>query len=442
MKRDLDTYPRLREADTLDVMVVGRNGREHAIAWELARSDRIGELYVAPGIAGNEPGVTNVPIDGRDDRALVEFAQEKDVDLVVVGSIAALERGLVDKMTAANIPAFGPTKQAMRLESSKPYSKKLMERSGVLTPAFGLFTAEQATAAHEYVDAHPHRLYVKAGGLAGGEGAIPCETPGEAHAAIDAIVGDRMFGKAGDEIVIEEWIDGLSVAFSAFAEGESYQAFPAQGESYKPRYDGDKGPNTGGMGTYAPADWYGQDKVGQAAEEIISPVLAAMSREGNPFRGIIMPEFIETPDGDRYVHEINARFGGPEIQVDVRYMERGRLLDMCVAALTGTLGKTPLAWRPEYSIGVNTAHTGYPEKAENGKRITGIDTANAQEGVKVFFNSVDVVDGDVYTNGSRPLTVTAVCDSLSEARDRVYAALELIDYEGIDYRRDIGLRQM
>ncbi len=441
MKRDLDTYPRLREADTLDVMVVGRNGREHAIAWELARSDRIGELYVAPGIAGNEPGVTNVPIDGRDDRALVEFAQEKDVDLVVVGSIAALERGLVDKMTAANIPAFGPTKQAMRLESSKPYSKKLMERSGILTPAFGLFTAEQAAAAHEYVERTPHRLYVKAGGLAGGEGAIPCETPSEAHAAINAILGDRRFGKAGDEIVIEEWIDGLSVAFSAFAEGESYQAFPAQGESYKPRYDGDKGPNTGGMGTYAPADWYEPDKVAVAAEEIVKPALATMSQEGNPFRGIIMPEFIETSDGKRYVHEINARFGGPEIQVDVRYM-KSDMLEMCVAALTGTLGKTPLAWRPEYSIGVNTAHTGYPEKAENGKRITGIDAANAQEGVKVFFNSVDVVDGDVYTAGGRPLTVTAVGDSLHEARERVYAALELIDYEGIDYRRDIGLRQL
>lgn len=441
MKRDLDMYPRLTEPDTLDVMVVGRNGREHALAWKLAQSARIGELFVAPGIAGNEPGVTNVPIDGRDDRALVEFAQEKEVDLVVVGSIAALERGLVDAMTEANIPTFGPTKQAMRLESSKPYSKKLMERSGILTPAFGLFTAEQAAAAHEYVERTPHRLYVKAGGLAGGEGAIPCETPGEAHAAIDAILGDRMFGKAGDEIVIEEWIDGLSVAFSAFAEGELYQAFPAQGESYKPRYDGDKGPNTGGMGTYAPADWYEPDKVAVAAEEIVKPALATMSQEGNPFRGIIMPEFIETSDGKRYVHEINARFGGPEIQVDVRYM-KSDMLEMCVAALTGTLGRTPLAWRPEYSIGVNTAHTRYPEKAEAGKRITGIDTANAQEGVKVFFNSVDVVDGDVYTNGSRPLTVTAVGDSLSEARDRVYAALELIDYEGIDYRRDIGLRQM
>lgn len=441
MIRELDTYPRLLETDTLDVLLVGRNGREHALAWKLATSARIGKLFVAPGISADEPGVTNVSIDGRDDRALVEFAQEKDVDVVVVGSIAALERGLVDEVARADIPAFGPTKQAMLLESSKPYSKKLMERSGILTPAFGVFTAEQESAAHEYVEQHPCRLYVKAGGLAGGEGAIACETSKEAHAAISSIFSDRMFGNAGDEIVIEEWIDGQSVAFSAFAEGTSYQAFPAQGESYKPRYDGDQGLNTGGMGTYAPADWYGPDRVAVAAEEMIKPALAAMSREGNPFRGIIMPEFIETSDGKRYVHEINARFGGPEIQVDVRYMQSD-LLEMCVAALTGTLNKTPLSWRPEYSIGVNTAYTGYPEKAIGGKRITGIEAANEQEGVKVFMNSVDVVDGDIYTNGGRPLTVTAVGDSLSEARERVYAALELIDYDGIDYRHDIGLRQI
>lgn len=439
MEYSLEYYPQLLEPNTLDVLLVGRNGREHALAWKLAQSQRIGNLYVAPGIAGVEPGVTNVPIDGRDDRALVQFAQEEKVDLVVVGSISALERGLVDAMAYAGIPAFGPTKRAMRLESSKPYAKLLMRRIGILTPEFGIFTVEQVDAAHEYVERNPHRLFVKAGGLADGEGAVACETHANAHAAIKTMLVDRMFGNAGDEIVIEKWIDGLQIAFSAFADGNSYQVFPAQGESYKPRYDGDRGRNTGGMGTYAPADWYGPGRIALAAEEIIQPTLATMYQEGNPFRGIIMPELIETPEVRRYVHEINARFGGPETQVDMRYL-RSDLLEMFVAAMAGTLDRTPLAWHPVYSVGVNTVSRGYPENTERGKRITGVDAANEQAGVKVFLNGVDVVDGELYTNGGRPLTVTAVGNTLRQARDRVYTALKMIDYEGIDYRHDVGLR--
>ena len=191
MERTLASYPRLLQADKLNVMVVGRNGREHALAWKLAQSQRIGNLYVAPGIAGDERGVTNVPLDGRDNRALVQFAEEEKVDLVVVGSISALERGLVDAMARANIPAFGPTQSAMRIESSKPYAKRLMRRSGILTADFGIFTAEQVTAAHEYVARHPQRLFVKAGGLAMGEGSIACETPEDAHAAVNTIFVDR-----------------------------------------------------------------------------------------------------------------------------------------------------------------------------------------------------------------------------------------------------------
>jgi phosphoribosylamine---glycine ligase len=432
------SYPRLLQADKLDVMVVGRNGREHALAWKLAQSPRIGNLYVAPGIAGVESGVINEPLDGRDNPALVQFAQEEKVDLVVVGSISALERGLVDAMAQANIPAFGPTQSAMRIESSKPYAKRLMRREGILTADFGIFTAEQVAVAHEYVERHPQRLFVKAGGLASGEGSIACETPAEAHAAVNTILVDRKFGEAGDDIVIEDWVDGVQAAFSAFAAGRSYQAFPAQGESYKRRYDGDIGLNTGGMGTYAPADWFGPEQVALAAETIIQPTLATMSQEGTPFRGIMMPEFILTPDGFS-THEINARFGGPEAQVDMRYL-RSDLLEVFVAAMTDTLDQTPLEWHPGYSIGVNTAVRGYPENTERGKRISGIDAANMEEGVYVFLNGVQEDHGELYTNGGRPLTVTAVGDTLSQARDRVYAALELIDYDGIDYRHDIGLR--
>ena len=440
MEKTLAYYPRLLQADKLDVMVVGRNGREHALARKLAQSQRIGKLYVAPGIAGGERGVINVPLDGRDNRALVQFAQEEKVDLVVVGSISALERGLVDAMAQADIPvpAFGPTQKAMRLESSKPYAKELMESSGILTPGFGIFNAEQVAEAHEYVEQRPRRLYVKAGGLAMGEGSIPCETSDEAHAAVKAILVDRQFGDAGNDIVIEDWTDGLQVAFSAFSDGHSYQVFPAQGESYKRRYDRDRGPNTGGMGTYAPADWFGPEEVARAAEQIIQPTLATMAQDGNPFRGIIMPEFIQTPEGNS-VHEINARFGGPEAQVDMRYL-KSDLLELFVAAMTNTLDKTPLVWHPGYSIGVNTTTIDYPENTEIGKRITGIDAANMLEGVYVFLNGVDKVDGELYTNGGRPLTVTAVGDTLSKARDRVYEAVGKIHYDRIDYRHDIGLR--
>ena len=248
------------------------------------------------------------------------------------------------------------------------------------------------------------------------------------------------FGEAGDNsIVIEDWIDGVQAAFSAFAAGTTYQVFPAQGESYKPRYDGDKGPNTGGMGTYAPADWFGPEQVALAAETIIQPTLATMSQEGTPFRGIMMPEFILTPDG-KSTHEINARFGGPEAQVDMRYL-RSDLLEVFVATMTDRLDQTPLAWHPGYSIGVNTTTRGYPGNFESGKRIRGIDAANMQEGIYVFLNGVQEVDGELYTSGGRPLTVTAMGDTLGQARERVYAALEGIHYDDIDYRRDIGLRQ-
>jgi phosphoribosylamine--glycine ligase len=417
------------------ILLIGSGGREHALAWALARSPRCERLLVAPGNPGTEACGTNVALDVTDHGAVIALCRREGVGLVVVGPEAPLVAGLVDDLTAAGIRAFGPSREAARLEGSKAFTKELCREAGIPTAAFARFAAPGPAKA--YVRERGAPIVVKADGLAAGKGVVVASSIAEAEAAIDAMLGGAL-GAAGAELVIEDCLVGEEASFFALCDGVRARPF-ASAQDHKRALDGDRGPNTGGMGAYSPAPVLTPDLEARAMTEIVEPTLAAMRARGTPYRGVLYAGLMLTADGPQLI-EYNCRFGDPETQVLMPRLASD-LVDALVAACDGGLDALDLRWRPEAALTVVMAARGYPGPVERGSRIGGVEAAGAMPGVSVFHaGTTRGPDGALAAAGGRVLNVTALGVTIAEAQARAYAAVERIDWPEGFCRRDIGWR--
>ncbi|MBM3521445.1 MAG: phosphoribosylamine--glycine ligase [Alphaproteobacteria bacterium] len=419
----------------MKILVVGSGGREHALCWAIAASPLCRKLYCAPGNAGIAREATCVAIAVDDHDGLVRFAREQAIDFAVVGPEQPLVDGLVDRFAAAGIKAFGPGAAAAALEGSKGFMKDIAARHGVPTAAYRRFT--DAEAAHAYVREHGAPIVVKTDGLAAGKGVVVAATLDEALAAIDAAMIGGAFGKAGTELVIEEFLDGEEASFFALCDGEHAIALAAA-QDHKRVGDGDTGPNTGGMGAYSPAPVVDSTMAERIMAEIVRPTLTAMRAEGRPFKGVLFAGVMITASGPKLI-EYNVRFGDPETQVLVPRL-MSDLLPALIAAADGQLGTYHLRWHDTVALTVVMAATGYPGGYARGSEIRGIERAEAMKDVLVFHAATALRDGKLVATGGRVLTVTAMGRNVAEAQANAYAAIDAIDWPGGFCRRDIGWR--
>lgn len=419
----------------MKVLVVGSGGREHALCWKIAQRPDT-EVYVAPGNIGMVDVATLVNIKVDDIAGLVDFAKAEGIDLTVVGPELPLTLGIVDAFQEAGLACFGPNKAAAKLEGSKAFSKELMKKYGIPTAAFDTFTdVEKAKA---FVDEIGVPCVVKADGLAAGKGVIICMTREEADKAIEDMLTDHAFGDASATIVIEEYMVGPEVSVLAFADGK-YVLPMVSAQDHKRIFDGDKGPNTGGMGAYSPAPVYTEALSAEVNKTIIEPTIAAMAAEGTPFTGILYTGLMLTEKGPR-VLEYNVRFGDPETQ-PIMVRMKSDIVALFQACVDGKLDEATLEWHDEAAVCVIMASGGYPASSEKGVPIHGLDDIAAEEAI-VFHSGTAEKDGEIVTNGGRVLGVTAKDATIKGAIDKAYAAVEKINFDHMQFRRDIGARAL
>ena len=421
------------------VLVIGKGGREHALVWKLAQSPRAGTVYCAPGNAGTASDGVNVPIEPTDFDKLIRFAVKEDIGLTVVGPEDPLTLGIVDAFQVAGLRVFGPTKAAARLEGSKVFAKTLMRHADVPTAEFRIF--DHPEPARTYVASREYPVVVKADGLAAGKGVIVCKDSVEALKAIDRImVREEFGGPAGRRIVIEKRLDGEELSLLALVGGRSIVPLPAT-QDHKAAFDGDTGPNTGGMGAYCPAPFATPELMQEAEESFLVPIVHALKRARTPFRGLLYAGLMSTSQGLR-VLEFNARFGDPETQpllMRLRTDLRG-LLEAVVDDRLGEFAADGLDWDPRPAVSVVLASQGYPGPYPRGRVISGLEAAAAMPDIKVFHAGTKVDGNYVLTDGGRVLAVTALGDDLREARAKAYAAVDKIRFTGMFYRKDIGMK--
>lgn len=417
----------------MNLLVVGSGGREHALAWKLAQSPRVGRVFCAPGNPGAGRHGGNVPIPISDHAALIDFARRERVGLTVIGPDDALAAGIVDAFRAAGLRAFGPTAAAARLESSKAFAKDFMRRHGIPTADYREFT--DPAAAREHCAAARYPLVVKADGLALGKGVVIAQTVAEAHEAIHQCMEAAAFGEAGRRVVIEEFLEGRECSIHALIDGGGYVLFP-DARDHKQAFDGNAGPNTGGMGTISPSGAVDDALEARIRAEVLDRFVAGVRADGLDFRGMLFPGLMLTAEGPK-VLEFNCRWGDPETQVLVRRLE-GDLLDLLEATIDGTLAVQAPAWRPETAVCVILASGGYPGAYEKGLPITGIDRAEGHAGVVVFHAGAAESPDGLVTNGGRVLGVTALGSDAAAARAAAYAAADEIHFAGLHRRNDIG----
>ena len=418
----------------MNLLVIGSGGREHAIAWRLAQSKRVGRVYVAPGNAGTakEDGLFNVPIT--DIGELVQFARKEGVLLTVVGPEAPLAAGIVDAFRAAGLKIFGPTQRAAQLESSKDFAKTFMVEHGIPTARHQTFS--EAAAAHAYIDAQGAPIVIKADGLAAGKGVVVAMTLAEAHAAVDdMLVGNRM-GDAGARVVVEEFVEGEEASFIVMVDGRNVLAL-ATSQDHKRLLDGDRGTTTGGMGAYSPAPVLTPALHGRAMRDVIAPVVAGMEAKGEPYTGFLYAGLMITRDQQLKVLEFNCRLGDPETQ-PIMMRLKSDLFTLVEHAVNGQLDRVEAEWDRRVALGVVIAAAGYPENPRKGDEITGL--AKPEDDVRVFHAGTSLSDGRVLTNGGRVLCVTALGDTVRFAQRRAYEVAERIQFAGAQMRRDIGYR--
>ncbi|PGK47498.1 phosphoribosylamine--glycine ligase [Bacillus anthracis] len=414
----------------MNVLVIGRGGREHALAWKFAQSAKVKKVYVAPGNEGMRDVATPVDIDENDFDALVLFAKENNVELTFVGPEIPLMNGIVDRFKEEGLRVFGPNKAAAVIEGSKAFTKELMKKYNIPTAAYETFTDYEEAV--QYIQKVGAPIVIKADGLAAGKGVTVAMTLEEALQAAKEMLQDVKFGEASKKVVIEEFLDGQEFSLMAFVNGTTVHPMVIA-QDHKRAFDGDKGPNTGGMGAYSPVPQISESAVQEAIETVLHPTAKAMIQENRSFTGILYAGLILTNDGPKVI-EFNARFGDPETEVVLPRLEND-LVDVCNAILDES--ELTLQWSDEAVIGVVLASKGYPEAYKKGEIIKGLD---ALQDVIVFHAGTVMKHGDFVTNGGRVLFVACKANSLQEAKDKVYKEISKIESDGLFYRGDIGYR--
>jgi phosphoribosylamine--glycine ligase len=419
------------------VLVIGSGGREHALAWKIAGSPRVDSVLVAPGNAGTsgEPGVRNVNIAAEDVDGLVEFALSEAIDLTVVGPEAPLVDGLVDRFTAHGLRCFGPSAKAAQLEGSKAFSKAFMARHRIPTAAYAAFEALEPALG--YVREHGAPIVIKADGLAAGKGVIVALTVAEAEDALRSMLQHAAYGGAGDRVVVEEFLEGEEASFIAMVDGEHILPL-ATSQDHKARDEGDRGPNTGGMGAYSPAPVVTAEIAARIVDEVMRPTVAGMRDEGAPYTGFLYAGLMIDRAGMPRVLEFNCRFGDPETQ-PILFRLRSDLVDLIDGALCGELTAGPIDWDPRVALGVVMAAGGYPGKYRRGDVIEGLPERPAEH-AKVFHAGTTRQNADIVTSGGRVLCAVALGDTVSEAQSRAYELVGQIHWPDAYYRGDIGHR--
>jgi len=421
----------------MKILVVGSGGREHALVWKLAQSPLVSRLYAAPGNAGMAAQASLADIPVTDISSLASFAQRELIDLTVVGPELPLTLGIVDEFRARGLSIFGANQKAAELEGSKVFAKSLMKRYGIPTSSFETFRSPEAALQHLRKVGAP--LVVKADGLAAGKGVIVCQTEEEAAAAIHSIMEEKVFGEAGNQVILEECLTGEEVSYLALTDGEAILPL-ASSQDHKRVFDGDQGPNTGGMGAYSPAPVVTPEVEGRILDRIVRPTIAAMAQEGRPYQGVLYVGLMIQDDQPK-VLEFNARFGDPETQPLLMRME-SELVPLLLATLEGNLGEMEISWREEAAVCVVMASAGYPDFYAKGKPISGLEQLADMKHV-VVFHAGTAFDGErIVTAGGRVLGVTALGKGIREAIDRAYQAVSKIQWEGVHYRKDIAYRAL
>lgn len=422
----------------MNVLVIGSGGREHSLAWKAAQSPSVNRVFVAPGNAGTarEPALSNVAIDTMDFAALADFAEANDVGLTLVGPEAPLVAGVVDYFRSRNLPCFGPSKAAAQLEGSKSFTKDFLKRHKIPTASYQTFT--EVEAAKAYIRAEGAPIVIKADGLAAGKGVVVASTEAEAEAAVDAMLAGNKFGDAGHRVVIEGFLAGEEASFIVMVDGTNILPM-ATSQDHKARDDGDKGPNTGGMGAYSPAPVVSEAIWERAMEQIIRPTVAGMAADGNTYTGFLYAGLMISPTGSIDVVEFNCRFGDPEAQ-PVMMRLQSDLVEHCLAAVSGTLDEQTAEWDARPAVGVVLAAGGYPESYASGEVISGLDEANEDSSAKVFHAGTKLDGDQVVTSGGRVLCAVALGESVAQAQRRAYSLAEGITWKDVYSRSDIGHR--
>ena len=417
----------------MKVLVVGGGGREHALAWKLGQSERVTSVYVAPGNAGIKDFATAVTIPADNISQLKQFALDRAIDLTVVGPDAPLANGIVDQFQQAGLKIFGPTKAAARLESSKSFAKEFMARYGIASPGFAV--CDSANQAIRAVERFGFPTVIKADGLALGKGVVIAHNLEEAQLAIHRIMEEHQFGDAGNRVVVEEYLQGTECSIHALVDGQNYCLFPTA-QDHKALYDGNHGPNTGGMGAFSPSPKLSTADLALIERDILQPFLRGIQAEGITYQGLLFPGLMLTKRGP-VVLEFNARFGDPETQALLPRLSSD-LVELLEATMSGRLREVTPHWSSGASVCVVLASRGYPDRAEIGKPIVGLPEVSALKDVLVFHAGTREQEGRIVTSGGRVLGITAVGDSVLSARRKVYDAVGMIEFDGCYFRRDIG----
>ena len=417
------------------VLVIGSGGREHALVWKIKQSPKVEKIFCAPGNAGTSEFADNIPIAADDIEGLLQFAMKKEIGLTVVGPEQPLVMGIVDRFEVKGLRIFGPSASAAELEGSKSFSKDIMQKYGLPTAEYKIFTS--AESATKYIQAKNCPLVVKADGLAAGKGVLLCRSSREALVAVDTIMRQRLFGEAGDQIVVEEFLEGQEISVLAFSDGQTVLLMDSA-QDHKAVYDGDIGPNTGGMGAYSPAPVFTEIMQQKVRDKIMLPMVRAMQQEGRTYKGILYAGLMLTKTGPQIL-EFNARFGDPETQPLMVRMETD-IIPLFEACIDGTLGQCQVNWKNKSSVCVVMTAEGYPSAYQKGEIISGLQNANSTPEVVVFHAGTKEQDGKVLTNGGRVLGVTATGANTESAIQRAYDAVGKVNWRGVHYRKDIGSR--
>jgi len=417
----------------MKVLVVGKGGREHAIAWKVAQSPLVKEVYIAPGNAGTKKVGKNVPINVNDIENLVKFAKEEKIDLTIVGPEDPLARGIVDAFTKEGLKIFGPDQRGAMLEASKVYAKNFMAKYGVPTARYGTF--ENPEEAKEFIKTLGQKVVVKADGLAAGKGAFVCQSQEEALKVVDDLMVKGILGEAGKRVVVEEFLEGEEASYMVMVDGTDYVPLPTS-QDHKRLLEGDKGPNTGGMGAYSPTPVIDKETEERIKKEVIERTLKGLAEEGIHYRGFLYAGLMLTKEGPK-VLEFNVRLGDPEAQPILTRVESD-LVEHIMEILEGNIKGVKLKVSPKWALGVVIASKGYPQKPETGKVIESLDEVEELPKVVVFHAGTKEENGKILTAGGRVLTVVGLGDTLKEAKERAYEGVSKIHFEGMYYRRDIG----